>query len=299
MNGGPQALATSLLLARMSGATQPLQEQHLLERLRGAAAATGCQSQDLATAIYVGLKLHWSVLLCGPARDRAMRCLDALVGTVVGPGSGQTLHIHGPIGSNPMAQRFAAVRLGDFVATALEPAEQSKAWFVLVDSPGEPTATLRWVEREVLATLRAHGRAGRDLPSNVFVLGAAGTAPSMPPRYWLPLQAPVWGDASVGQGQQTPPVGYQRRLLQSQLTRARYRAWLQDNGAWRQAISLARTRNLDARRVARWLAASVDEWQQGLWVQADAGANTRKAVSVLETHGQLARGVGSPVFAQS
>ncbi len=292
MNGGRQALATSLLLARMSGAAQPLREHHLLERLRSAAAATGCQSQDFATAVYVGLKLHWWVLVCGPVRDRAMACLDAVAATIVGPGSGQTLHIHGPLGTNTMAQRFAALRLGDFVATALDPAEQSRAWFVLVDTPGEPGTTLRWVEREVTATLRAHGRPGRVLPGNVFVLAAAGAAPGLVERCWLPLAAPAWADIGVGQpAPLTPPVGYQRHLLHSQLTRATYRQRLRDGEAWRRTSRLARARNLDPSRVARWLAASVDERQQGLWVHADPGANARKAVRVLEMLQQPSTGL--------
>ncbi len=275
-------MATSLLLARMSGTAQPLREQHLLERLRGA-AATGCQSQDVATAIYVGLKLHWWVLLCGPTRERAMRCLDALTANIVGSGSGQTLHIHGPIGVDSMAQRFAALRLGDFVATALDPAEQSKAWFVLVDTPGEPTTTLRWVEREVTATLRAHGRPGRVLPHNVFVLGAAGAAPSSPARCWLPLAAPAWADTAYIQAvPTTPPVGYQRHLLHSQLTRASYRQQLQNSEVWRQALSPAGAPNAPASRTIRWLAASFDERQQGLWVPSDPVANARKALAVLE-----------------
>lgn len=283
MNGGGPALTTSLLLARISARGQPLREHHLLERLQKAASAVGCQSPDLVTALYVGLKLHWWSIVCGPARDRAMVCLDALITTIVGAQSGQTLHIHGPIGTDAVAQRFAAVRLGDFVATALDQAEQNKAWFVLVDTPGEPTAMLHWLEREVGAMLQAHGRPAHMLPNNLFVLTVAGAWPSEIQRCWLPLAAPPWGDMAVEAYEAVlPPVGYQRQLLASQLTGPVYRRRLREGRPATRQFPSNPAQLAGLSRRERWLAASVDEQQQGLWEPNDRLVNTRKALAVLD-----------------
>ncbi len=282
MTGGERALATSLLLARINAGEQPRREHQLLERLQTAATAAGCDAPDLVTALYVCLKLHWTSIICGPARDRAMCCLEALTTTMVGADSGQTIQMHGPIGADAMTQRFAAVRLGDFVATALEQAEQTKAWFVLVDTPGAPTTMLRWLEAEVAAVLRAHGRPPHVLPRNLFVLAVAEAWPSEIQRCWLPLALPIGADVAGERSVAlTPPVGYQRQLLEYQLTGRAYRRWLRDAQRGTDRLQTAPAWSDHASRVQRWLAASVDQHQQGLWAPTDPEANTGKALAML------------------
>lgn len=283
MNGGPYGLGPSLLLARMGTAAQLPREQQLLARLQTAASNVGCRSQDFVTAAYIALKLHWRVIVYGPTRDRTLSCWDALTATMVGSRSQQTLHIHGPIGSDSMTQRFAAVRLGEFTAAAVDQDGQNKAWFVLVDTPGDPTPTLQWVEREIGAMFQANGRKAETLPSNMFVLVASGERPVHTQRCWLSMVAPEWsGGAEYVDVSTTPLVGYQRQLLDSQLTSVMYRQRLRDGHVWRGAIAVARARGLSWSQLRRWLAASLDERHQGLWVANDLVANARRAISVLE-----------------
>ncbi|HEX6290471.1 MAG TPA: hypothetical protein VFZ66_14885 [Herpetosiphonaceae bacterium] len=283
---GTHALSTSLLLARLGKvALTPPSERQLVERLLAAGSDIGCRSTDLVKAIYVGLKLHVRVCVCGPARDRTMALFEALVTTIVGPGTDQTLHLHGPIGGDEVAQRFAAIRLGDFVSTVLEPVEQGKAWFILIDTPGDPTITLRWVEREVAATLRANDRCGHSLPANLFILVAAGEWPAQAERCWLSLAAPAWDSGYQTHVAPTvPPVGYQRQLLESQLTGQTYRRRLRGSRAG--LSSPPDVAGLAPQIVRRWLAASVDDQQHGIWVDADPVANARSAIAALEAlHG--------------
>jgi hypothetical protein len=280
---GTHALSTSLLLARLGKvALTPPSEQQLVERLLVASNDIGCRSTDLVKAIYVGLKLHLRVCLYGPARDRTMALFESLVTTVIGAGSDQVLHLHGPIGGDEVAQRFAAIRIGDFVSTLIEPVEQGKAWFILIDTPGDPTTTLRWVEREVAATLCAGGRSGHMLPANLFILVSAGEAPSQPQRCWLSLAAPEWGE-SIYQSHvepRIPPVGYQRQLLENQLTGPTYRSRLRRVQA---ALKLPPDLGgLSSQMARRWLAASVDDEQHGIWIDSDPTANARHALEALE-----------------
>ena len=279
-----RALSTSLLLARLGQvALTPPSERQLVERLLVAASDSGCRSTDLVKAIYVGLKLHLRVCVCGPARDRTMALFESLVTTVVGPSSEQTLHLHGPIGADEVAQRFAAIRLGDFVSTTLEAVEQGKVWFMLIDTPGDPTTTLRWVEREVAATLRATDRSDPTLPANLFILVAAGEWPADPARSWLSLAAPEWESSQQAPlERRTPPVGYQRQLLASRLTGAVYRERLRGRVNWPDVAATTNLVGLAPTMVRRWLAASVDDQQRGLWVDADLAANAYQALRVLE-----------------
>lgn len=279
----PQALSTSLLLARMGKvALTPPSEQQLVERLLVAANDIGCRSTDLVKAIYVGLKLHLRVCVYSPARDHTMALFESLVTTVVGAGSDQVLHLHGPIGGDEVAQRFAAIRIGDLISTAVDPVEQGKAWFILVDTPGDPTTTLRWVEREVAASLRAVGRCGHMLPANLFILVAAGEPPSQPQRCWLAMAAPEWDGVyrpRVEPG--VPPVGYQRQLLENQLTGSAYRERLRGLNSWSK-LPMPHVVGLSAQMLKRWLAASVDDRQQGIWITTDPAANARHALEALE-----------------
>jgi hypothetical protein len=284
---GTHALSTSLLLARLGKvALTPPSERQLLERLLVAANDIGCRSTDLIKAIYVGLKLHLRVCVYGTTRDRTMALFETLVTTVIGAGSEQALHLHGPIGGDEVAQRFAAIRIGDFVSTAIEPIEQGKAWFILIDTPGDPTATLRWVEREVAATLRAGGRSGHALPSNLFILVAAGEAPSQQQRCWLSLAAPEWDAAPPVQVKPAlPPVGYQRQLLENQLTGPAYRERLRELQGWLEQ-PLPAAAGLAPQMLRRWLAASIDDRRHGIWIDTDPAANAHHAISALASlHG--------------
>lgn len=280
---GTHALSTSLLLARLGKvALTPPSEQQLVQRLLVAANDIGCRSTDVVKAIYVGLKLHLRVCVYGPERDRTMALFESLVTTVIGAGSDQVLHLHGPIGGDEVAQRFAAIRIGDFVSTLIDPIEQGKAWFILIDTPGDPTTTLRWVEREVAATLRAAGRCGHMSPANLFILVSAGEAPAQSQRCWLSLSAPQWDSIYRPQIEpRVPPVGYQRQLLEHQLTGPAYRSRLRGAQA---ALKLAPNSNgLSSQMAKRWLAASVDDRQHGIWIDSDLAANARYALEVLET----------------
>lgn len=280
MDASRHALGTSLLRARLGrGATTPPSELLLLQRLQAAASDAGCRTPEIVTAVYVGLKLHLRICMYGASRDRTVALFDALTTTFVGTGSAQTLHLHGPIRDDAMAQRFAALRLGEFVTSAIDPLEQDKAWFVVVDTPGDPAATLRWVEQEFAATLRAAGRPRRVLPPNIFVLIAAGEPPTQADHCWLMLRAPEWSDGrSVATA--LPPVGYQRHLLHSQLTRVAYRQRIPT--ASLQASLLAASETQRTKRLLRWLAASVDEHGQGLWDATDLNMNARKALAALD-----------------
>lgn len=270
MENQAHALGPSLVRVRLGGvAMTPPSEQHLVKRLHLAASEVGCLTPDLVTAIYVGLKLHLRVCVCGPAREQTMALLEALALTMVGPDSEQTLHLRGPIGADGMAQRFAALRLADFVSTVLDPAAQGKAWFLLIDTPGEPSALLRWVEREIAVTAQTQGRAGQSLPPNLFVLVAAGEWPTQPEQCWLALSAPSWAESgSGGRAASLPPVGYQRQLLASQLTGPAYRRRLR-SGAARGVQPTTRVIGLAPKMIGRWLAASVDAHLQSLWLHND------------------------------
>lgn len=279
MNDLSHALSVSLARARLSAtATLPLQEQDVLARLHAAAGALGYDVADVMTTLFVGIKLHLRMALYGPARDHSMTLLETLAATMVGPDSDQVLHVHGPPGQTEMLQRYAAVRIGDFIATLCEPAEQGKAWFLLVDAPGDPEPTLAWLDREVTTALRACGQSGATLPSNLFVLAAVGARPARLRRCWIALPTPArTTTVESGAAPALPPVGYQRHLLHWQLTGARYRRRLR---TWPALGRLARRSTHSW--LARWLAASVDEQLRGLWVPDDPEANLRCALAALE-----------------
>lgn len=275
------ALSASLVLVRLGGvAMTPPSEQQLVARLHLAASEVGCAAPDMVTAIYVGLKLHLRVSVCGPARGQTMALFEALAHTMVGPDSDQILHLRGPVGTDEMAQRFAALRLGDFVCTVLDPAAQGKAWFLLIDTPGDPSALLRWVEREIAVTAQAHGRSGHALPPNLFVLVAAGEWPQQHERCWLALAAPEWSEQSARSFAPTlPPVGYQRQLLESQLTGAVYRRRVRSGQLpLRRPVDMS-LRGLSPNMIGRWLVASVDAHHQSLWLVNDPVTNVRQSVT--------------------
>lgn len=279
----PQALGTSLVRARLGvAAVTPPSEQQLVARLQTAASRIGCRTPDVITALYVGLKLHLRVCLYGAARQQTVLLLDAIAATMIGSDSEQMLHLRGPIGADAMLQRFAAIRIGEFVSTVLEPTAQGKAWFLLIDTPGDPTSLLKWVEREVAATMQARGLPGGTLPQNLFVLVAAGEQPAAPQRCWLTLEAPEWFDQPAQiVVQPLPPVGYQRQLLDYQLTGKVYRLRLRAHRSQAVQWLTPQRLGLAPSMIGRWLAASIDAQQQGLWMPTDLQQNTRRALAVL------------------
>lgn len=289
------ALNTSLVRVRLGGvAMTPPSEQQLVARLHLAAHEVGCAAPDVVTAIYVGLKLHLRVCVCGPARQQTMALFEALAHTMVGPDSDQILHLRGPVGADEMAQRFAALRLGDFVSTVLDPAAQGKAWFLLIDTPGDPSALLRWVEREIAVTARTHGRSGHALPPNLFVLVAAGEWPQQRERCWLALTAPEWSEQPTRSFAPTlPPVGYQRQLLESQLTSAVYRRRLRAGQARLHQPVAASLQGLSPNMIGRWLAASVDAHHQSLWIINDPVTNVRQSVTTAQAGSGVCSGATS------
>jgi hypothetical protein len=287
MENQTHALGTSLVRVRLGGvATTPPSEQQLVARLHMAASDVGCQAPDLVTAIYVGLKLHLRVCVCGPARAQTMALFEALALTMVGPDSEQTLHLRGPIGAHDMSQRFAALRIGDFVSTVLDPAGQGKAWFLLIDTPGDPSALLHWIEREIAVTAQAHGRSAHALPPNLFVLTAAGEWPQQAERCWLALPTPEWGEPPAApRAPSLPPVGYQRQLLESQLTGPAYRRRLRAGAALLRQPLPARLNGLSPKMIGRWLAASVDAHQQSLWTVHDPVTQLRRSAPAAHAGG--------------
>lgn len=292
MENHTHALSTSLVQVRLGGvATTPPSEQQLVARLHMAARDVGCLSPDLVTAVYVGLKLHLRVCVCGPAREQTMALFDALALTMVGPDSDQTLHLHGPIGTDGMTQRFAALRIGDFVSTVLDPAAQGKAWFLLIDTPGDPSALLHWVEREIAVTVQTHGRSGQVLPPNLFVLVAASAWPQQPERCWLALEPPEWGERpATPRASALPPVGYQRQLLESQLTGSTYRRRLRAGQARLRPPAPTSLTGLSPKMIGRWLAASIDVHHQSLWMVNDPVTNVRQSAALSLTGSSLTSG---------
>jgi hypothetical protein len=272
------ALTTSLLAARLGpGATVPPTEYQFVDRLRTAGSESGCRSVDWITAIYVGLKLHMTVCVHGQSRDRTVHLFDTLVGAIIGTQSEQALHLRGPLGDDVVAQRFAALRLGEFISAAADALNHDKVWFLIVDTTGDPAPMLGWIEREIRATLRANGWLKRRL-GNLFVLVAASDPPALAQTHCLSLAAPFWNDVPAQRSSATlPPVGYQRYLLDHLLTGRDYRQRLRAMGT--DAAG-------DSPLTRRWLAASVDDRLQGLWDRTSAAANRHKALAALRMWGR-------------
>lgn len=270
------SLSTSLVLARLGqAAVKPLSERSFLERLHVSAAEAGCMSADTVTAIYVGLKVHLPICVYGATRHRTLALFEALMTTIVGTDNDQTLHLRTPGTDDSMSQRYAAVRLNEFICNVVEPSAQGKAWFLLIDAPGEADAMLRWVMDEITTTLQLCHYPSRMFPPNLFVLVAAETPPSRLEQDWLSLPAPVWcAAAPKTPALALPPVGYQRLLLDYQI--AVPTSPVSHTSADRNARAVACA---DLRQ--RWLAASIDAQQRGLWVRDDLVANTRRALAVL------------------
>lgn len=262
---------TSLVLGRWGrAATTPSGEQQLLQRLRAAASDAGCRAPDVVTSVYVGLKLGLRLCVYGSAPGGTQALVEALAATVVGADSEQVLRLHGPVAEG-MARRYAAVRLNEFVAAAVDPLAQGKAWFVVADTPGEAGVMGRWLDHELCTALCS---AGARAAPNMFVLLAAGEVPACVERGWLCVPLRRFKQAPVRRVAAVPPVGYQRHLLDNRLTGPVYRRLLRSEP--RRRIRRTRRDSL----FMRWLAASRDAQGRGLWRSAP-DTNTRRALLAL------------------
>jgi len=281
-------------------ATTPPGEQQLLERLRAAASEAGCRAPDVVTSVYIGLKIGMRICVCGAAPGAAQALVEAVVATLVGLDSEQVLRLHGPLAGRPSAlpdrpedvtRRYAAVRLNEFVAAAVDPLAQGKAWFVVAEAADQAGALARWLDHELRTALRSAGV--RSAP-NLFVLLAAHEGPSgrpgsaegaaalpgrpVPPhveRGWLCVPLRRFKRPTTQRAAAVPPVGYQRQLLDSLLTGPLYRKLLR---AQPPRLRYGARRGGLARR---WLAASRDAAGRGLWRPSPA-ANARRALLALE-----------------
>jgi hypothetical protein len=272
-----QALSTSLLRARLGQvATLPRTEQQLIERLCAAAHAIGCSDGDIVRALYVGLKLRLGVCLYGVPTAQALPLLQTMAVALVGAGSEQIVRLQAPRADDSVMRRFAALRISDLVASALAPAQEDKAWFLLLHGDDAPTL-LAWAQLEIRAALGAEARRS-CWPSNVFVLAAVPDWPLQSVRHWLPLRAPYWTPPPVLPAPvSVPPVGYQRQLIAARLGGATYLHRLR---AAKSAM-VSRSDSLPSKLVRRWLAAAVDAYGRELWVAGDAQANAHHALAVL------------------
>ena len=173
MAGQSSPSGTSLMLGRWGKvATTPPGEQQLLERLRAAASEAGCRAPDVVTSVFVGLKIGLRICVYGSVPGGAAALIEAIAATIVGMDSEQVLRLHGPIAEG-VTRRYAAVRLNEFVAAAVDPLAQGKAWFVVANSPADAGDLTRWLDHELRTALRSAG--ARSAP-NLFVLLAINEA---------------------------------------------------------------------------------------------------------------------------
>jgi hypothetical protein len=278
--------ATSLLWARKGyAATAACSEHYLIGQLQAAASALGCSAPELPTAIWVGLKLRQPVCLYDQASERSLALLSTVVSVLIGADSGQVLQLrYGAVGDE-VSRRFAAFRTNEFVSTAVEPAQQGKAWFLLVDISSDPHTILHWLMREVRTTLRTQQTAAQNWPANLFVLGVS-RQPVSTTAQCLALCVPSWdsqrfAERTVPTLGISPPVGYQRCLLKGQLRGFAYRRWLRAHAVAQAVIGGRNATDLPAKFIMRWLAASFDQQGQGLWESTDAVANMTSAIAAL------------------
>lgn len=291
MYGQSSPSGPSLVLGRWGrAATTPPGEQQLLERLQAAASDAGCRAPDVVTSVYVGLKLGRRICVYSSAAAGAKALVESVAATIVGADSEQILRLHGPLPEG-VTRRYAAVRLNEFVAAAVDSLAQDKAWFIVADSPRDAGELASWLDRELHTALRS---AGARSASNLFVLLAAGAKPTTPPerptgpmpapgralppllgRSWLGVPLRRFKQPATPRVASVPPVGYQRQLLQSLLTGPLYRKLL------RAAPPRPRHTLRRASLARRWLAASVDTAGRGLWRSSPA-TNARRALLALE-----------------
>jgi len=275
MNNKLPVLGTSLLRARLGQvATVPSTEQQLVEYVCAAVDMPSTAAIDLVRAIYVGLKAQWAVCLHGGSVPHSLALLNAFATTIVGAGSDQIVKVPMPPLDDPVARRFAAMRIADVVGSVLDDGQRDRAFFVLVH--GDDAAMLmRWAHGEIVAALQAEAPHNNVWPANMVLLGAASSVPPRSFRPWLALRAPAPMLASVAQPSVVPPVGYQRHLIANRLHPASV-PWQcaagtlpQGRGALPPAVTW------------RWLAASVDVHGCGLWVPGDGHRNAEHALAVL------------------
>jgi hypothetical protein len=278
VNNSTHALSTSLLRARLGQvAMLPSTEQQLVERLCNGVRAMGYPHTDLVRALYIGLKLRWGICLHGAPVEQTLPVLETFAATLVGTGSEQVVKLQAPRADDAVMRRFGALRINELVGCALDPAQGSKAWLLLLH--GEDAKTLlAWAQHEIAATIGVGAQRRDRWPNNLFVLAAAPSCHVRGLRHWLALRAARWTPpTTVSLQTAVPPVGYQRQMVAGRLCGSAYLHWLR--GA--QRASAAWGAAVPSKLVSRWLAAAVDAQGRGLWVADDPDANAQHALAAL------------------
>lgn len=273
MNDAVYQLHTSLLRARLSTtAPSPLTEHQFVEYV---CAMVGVP--DLARAVYVGLKAQFAVCVHGVPVAQSMALADAFAAAVVGANSEQIVKVPFPASDDHVARRFAAMRLAEVVASALDEAQRDKMFFVLVHGD-DGKALMAWVRSEITSTLHAETADHDAWPRNLVVLGAAHSVPARLLRPWLALRAPAPMPATEPQSALVPPVGYQRQFIANRLHAASV-PW-----QWGTGMLLAEPDASVPPAVAwRWLAAATDKQGHGLWLFDDPHGNAEQALAALHS----------------
>ena len=277
MNNQTHVLGASLLRARLGQtATSPSTEQQLVHHLCAGVASLPTPMHDWVRAAYVAIKAQFAVCVHGASPAHTLPLLEMIAAAVVGAGSDQIVKLAVPPPHDPVARRFAALRVAELVQSALDDAQRDKAFFVLLHGD-DGTALTQWAHAEITAALHAEAQRTDAWPANVVVLGAARTVAATPRSPWLALHAPAQLVPPVLQPGCVPPVGYQRQLIASRLP-------VPISDVWRRAPGALEERSaLPPPLVWRWLLAAVDGHERGLWVHDDPHANALRAVAVLRT----------------
>jgi hypothetical protein len=276
MNNQTHVLGASLLRARLGQtATSPSTEQQLVQHLCAGVASSPTQIPDLVRAVYVAIKAQCAVCVHGASPAHTLPVLEMIAAAVVGAGSDQFVKLAVPPPHDPVARRFAALRVAELMQSALDDAQRDKAFFLLLHAD-DGTALTQWAHAEITAVLHAEARHADAWPTNMVVLGAARMFAATPRRPWLALHVPARLVPPVLQPGTVPPVGYQRQLIASRLPVPTSDVWRQPTGA------LVEDRTaLPPSLVWRWLLAAVDGHGRGLWIHDDPHENAQRALAVL------------------
>jgi hypothetical protein len=278
MNNQTHVLGASLLRARLGQtATSPSTEQQLVHHLCAGVASLPAPVHDWVRAAYVAIKAQCAVCVHGASPAHTLPVLEMIAAAIVGAGSDQIVKLAVPPPHDPVARRFAALRVAELVQSALDDAQRDKAFFVLLHGD-DGTALMQWAHAEITTALHAESPRTDTWPANVVVLGAARTVASTPRNPWLALHAPARLVSPVLQPGSVPPVGYQRQLIASRLPVPTSVAWRRATGGGAEERAA-----LPPMLVWRWLLAAVDGHGDGLWVHDDPHANAQRAVAVLRT----------------
>jgi hypothetical protein len=196
----------------------------------------------------------------------------AMVGAVarVLAGGSELLDLRASQGSGPVMQRFDALRIGDFVMSALDVDDeqsrvsQGRPALLLLEAGAAIEAAVAFLDRQLRHALQA---AKRPAPRNLFVVVLAPALACELPRPWHMLQ---FADSQPRETHPVAPlaVGYARRLVPARLTPVIYRTRVRE-------LQLARRMAPDL--LIRWCVAAFDSTGQGLLVPDDPIRNLRAA----------------------